>query len=106
MTGTVSEAVGQRLRALRISHGWSVRHLVEKCITVGFEATSNIIENIEGQKRPSAAERQRRRVTVDELVALARVFNVPASSLLAPECADCGDIPRQGFTCNACGTRG
>lgn len=67
-----------------MSRGWSVRELVEQCAAVGFKVTSSVIENIEGQKRPSQEGRRRREVTADEVVALAYVLNVSPLSLLTP----------------------
>ena len=83
---TPSEITGRRIKTLRKAKGWSVRRLVDECAAVGFEVTSNVIENIEGIQRERAHGSQRRRgITVDELMALALVLDVSPLALLLPE---------------------
>jgi transcriptional regulator with XRE-family HTH domain len=86
-----SEIAGQRIKELRTARGWSVRRLVDECATVGFEVTSNVIENIEGIRRVdgSGKPKPRREISVDELLILSAVLDVhPVDMLVPPELAD------------------
>lgn len=68
----------------------------------GCPINRDAIVRIEGVYREFA--NHKRRVTVDELVAFAKVFGVePASMLTAPECDTCNGAPPVGFTCQTCG---
>lgn len=87
-----SEIVGQQVKALRGTRGWSVRRLVDNCRAIGFEVTSNVIENIEGIERidkRTGKPKPRREITVDELLALSVALGVhPVDLLVPPDLAD------------------
>jgi transcriptional regulator with XRE-family HTH domain len=44
-----------------------------------------------------------RKVDVDDLAALASVFEVSPADLLQPSCKTCYGATLQGFTCDTCG---
>lgn len=55
----------------------------------------------------SKIEIGKRRVDVDDLVALAAALGIPESRLLqGPSCITCRDSIPVGFTCNTCGRAG
>lgn len=82
----------------------SIRELAEKLEANGWhlsEASLTRIElmTIHGSSAPG------RRVTVDDLVALASVFSIePGALLTAGSCDVCFGVPPAGFSCNTCGS--
>ena len=78
---TPSDVVGERVRELRHRRGQSVAELAADCAAAGHpELTRDAIYTIESGRRLEG--RRRRTVSVDELVAFARVFDVPVFELL------------------------
>ena len=67
-------------RALR---GWSYQTLADAMAEVGCPISPSALFRIEHGK-PDGDQRTRRKVTVDELVALSRVFDTPVADLLLP----------------------
>lgn len=63
-----------------------MRRLVDECNAVGWTVTTSQIENLEGVQRRGRNER--RRVSVDELLALAYVLKVRPIDIVVP-----GDAP-------------
>ncbi len=103
MTGTaqvnpVAAQVAENVRRLRRRNRLSAQELAERTAEAGYHVTRSIIANLETRRRED--------VSVDELVALATAFDLEPAALLKelpPACADCGDRPPRGFTCNTCG---
>ena len=83
MTDDVSDIIVQQVKALRRARGWSARELARHCAEAGApDLTLSVLNNIEtGRPDPKTGER-RRRVTVEELLALARALDVLPSALL------------------------
>ena len=85
MTGSdVNDLIGDNVRAARRRLGWSVEDLISKCAAEGLTLTAGQMYLIEARGKDG---RPRRRITVDELLTLARVFKVRPSVLL-PELAE------------------
>jgi len=105
---TVSDVVGDRVRARRKAYRWKVQKLAELCAQAGRpELTANALYLLEGGRHKGG--RRTRQITVDELVVLADVFGCPVEDLLFPRRADCRRChgePPFGFTCNTCGAIG
>lgn len=79
---TPSVIAARKIRALRSARGWSVRELAERCRQVGLPLTENALENIERGRLGTA--RRGRDLTVDEVLQLAQVFDVPPLLLVVP----------------------
>lgn len=78
-----SDTVGERLRLLRKQRGLSVEEMADRCAAAGApELTANSLYTIENGRR-KGGERTRR-VTVDELIALAYALGVSPLALLVP----------------------
>lgn len=76
--------LAERVRKYRTDHGWSVRRLAEECSRHGASRlTQSSLANIE-RGQAADAHRQRRDVTVDELLVLAYALSVPPVLLLLP----------------------
>lgn len=73
--GEVSGQVASNMTALRKAHGLSQEALAAKLAAIGSSLTRLGIGNVETRGRA---------VSVDELVALAEVFNVEPAALLTP----------------------
>ncbi len=69
--------LARRIRYERGLRGWSYEHLAQRLTSAGCAIQGSAIYKIE-KAQP------RRRVTVNELVAFARVFNLDAGNLLKP----------------------
>lgn len=79
---TVGDVFATRLRRFRKERGLSVPALAERCSELGVsDLTVPSLTNLE---RPAAATRARRRVTVEEWLALAVALRVPPLALVAP----------------------
>jgi transcriptional regulator with XRE-family HTH domain len=84
MTEKISDQVGERIRDVRKQLKWTMSDLAARCAELGHpEITRSVIENIEGGRRDDEG-RRRRDITVDELMAIAGAFAVPASALMQP----------------------
>ncbi len=80
---TPSDVVAARVRQVRTSRGLTVPQLAERCAAVGAPQLSvQAIYKIEGQRE--SATRSPRRVTVDELLALALALDVAPVHLVIP----------------------
>lgn len=92
--GPVGTEVAHNIAALRSRANMTLRALSAAMATAGRPIP------VLGIRR---MELKQRRVDVDDLTALAEVFEVSIKSLLqGPTCSLCFDIPPAGFTCNAC----
>lgn len=79
-----SDLAGARVREARGRRGWTARQLAERCIKAGAPGlTASVIANIETGRKDAAGQR-RRDITIDELLALAYVLEIPPVALLAP----------------------
>jgi len=79
-----SDWIGQRVREIRDSRGWTANDLAARCGEAGSpEITKAVLANIEGGRRDKDGTR-RREVTVDELLALALALEVPPLLLFVP----------------------
>jgi transcriptional regulator with XRE-family HTH domain len=80
---TPSDVVAERVREIRRHRNLSVQELAQACADAGYpELTRDAIYAIETGRRVKG--RRRRHVSVDELLAFTKVFNVPLSVLLWP----------------------
>jgi transcriptional regulator with XRE-family HTH domain len=79
--------VAARIRAVRRKRELTVSELAERCATAGFpELTEAALYNLEGRR---TGKRPPRPVSVDELLALARVLQVaPVHLLVSPDAED------------------
>lgn len=82
-TTTPSDAVAARVREVRTRRGITAAELAERCTALGLPRfTAQSVYKIEGQRESES--RPPRRVTVDELLALALALNVAPVNLLIP----------------------
>ena len=80
---SASDVAGLRIREARKAKGWLVRDLAGHCAKAGIpRITATIITNLETRRRAS------REITVDELLAIACVLDVPPLQLVSPLGAD------------------
>jgi transcriptional regulator with XRE-family HTH domain len=80
----LSDVVGMQIRAYRDAQGLTREQVAERCALSGWPSlTAAIVAYIE-LGRPNASGIRRREVSVDEVVALAYVLDVPPLALLAP----------------------
>lgn len=101
LISSVSDVVGGRVRQLRLERGWKTpQQLAERCEEVGAQdLTTNSLYALESGRR-DADGRRRRRVAVDELVALAYALEVSPLALLLPK--ENGEYPlRAGISADA-----
>ena len=76
---SASDLAGQRIRQFRKRRGWTVRELADRCAAVGAShITATVITNLETRRRAS------RQITVDELLVLAYILDVPPLLLFVP----------------------
>ncbi len=71
--------LAERVAALREENAWSYEGLAKRMTDVGCPIQPSALFKIETE----TADRPRRRIVVDELVALSKVFNVSVESLVA-----------------------
>jgi len=94
----VSRALAKRMLDLRHRRGWSIATTVEHLAAIGYVISPQAI---------SKQENRESMISVDQAVALTKVFGMPLGELLAePKCATCGDTPPIGFMCRHCGLEG
>lgn len=68
-----------RIREARTKKGWRVRDLADECRKAGAgNLTAAVITNLETRRRPG------REITLEEVLALAWVLNVPPVQLMSP----------------------
>lgn len=95
-----------RIRFYRRARELTVQGLARECARQGMpELTEASLWNIE--RRATSSTRRHRRVSVEELLVLARALQVPPLVLVsapsAARCGRCSNQPPSGFTCNTCG---
>jgi transcriptional regulator with XRE-family HTH domain len=84
---SASGSVAQRVQELRKRRGWSVARLADECAKVGApQLTANVLTNL------LSRQQRRRDLTVEEVGALAAVFDMVPARLL-PEVWDPIDDP-------------
>lgn len=80
--------IAHAVRAIRKERGLSARAVAELVTARGFRLERNTIANLETGRRES--------ISVDELVALHEVLNLPLAALLGvpivPECSRCDAV--------------
>lgn len=97
--GPAGNNVRRNARRLREQRGWSYRDVEERLSRAGRTIPAVELGWIEAGER---------RVDVDDLVALAAVFDLGIEELLQPpaECETCHGAPPAGFMCLECETIG
>jgi len=76
---SASDLAGRRIRQIRERRRWTAKELAARCADVGApHITATVITNLETRRRVS------RQITVDELLVLAHVLEVPPVLLFAP----------------------
>jgi transcriptional regulator with XRE-family HTH domain len=76
---SASDIAARRIREARIERKWTVKQLAERCAKAGADQlTAAVITNLESRRKPS------REVTLDEILALAQVLEVPPVQLMTP----------------------
>jgi len=74
---SASNTAAQRVQRLRKERGWSVARLADECAKVGApQLTANVLTNL------LSRQQRRRDLTVEEVGALAAVFDLPPARLL------------------------
>lgn len=97
-SGEASRIAVGNIRTHRARLGMTVTEMSEAMTEIGHPLPPISIHRLEDGNR---------RIDVDDLTALARLFKVSRESLLTePECEACFDLPPAGFTCNVCQTHG
>lgn len=97
--GPAGHNLQRNIRRLREQRLWSYREVEERLAQAG-----RVIPVLE----LSAIDAGQRRVDVDDLVALAAVFDLGVEELLHPPagCQTCHGAPPTGFMCMECETSG
>lgn len=95
--GPAGHNVRRNVRRLREEHRWSYRDVEERLARAGRVIPALAL---------SAVDAGQRHVDVDDLVALAVVFDVDVDDLLRPPitCQTCHGAPPAGFMCMECET--
>lgn len=104
----LSDIVGNRVRCIRESRGWTREQLAAECRKHGAQPdlSATALGYIETGRRDPQGNR-RRAVTVDEAAALARAFRTDISTLISSaSCECCAGAPPEGFACRSCGQEG
>lgn len=106
---SITGAIAERVRALRIARGMSQEDLASALNDSGVAWKRAAVVNFESRAEGSrGAAPGRGAVSVGELLGLARALHVPPVRLV-PElsrhsrCYACAGEPPHGFTCNVCG---
>lgn len=97
--GPAGNNLRRNVRRLREQHRWSYREVEERLARAGRAISTLGL---------SAIDTGERRVDVDDLVALAAVFDLSVEELLQPpaDCETCHGAPPAGFMCMECETSG
>lgn len=97
--GPAGHNVRRNIRRLREQRRWSYREVEERLARAGRTIPVLAL---------SAIDTGERHVDVDDLVALAAVFDVGIEELLQPpaDCETCHGAPPAGFMCMECETSG
>jgi transcriptional regulator with XRE-family HTH domain len=70
---------GRRIREARQRRGWTAKDLADRCAEAGApQVSATVITNLETRRRAT------REITVDEVLTLARVLEVPPLQLIVP----------------------
>lgn len=95
--GPAGNNVRRNVRRLREQHQWSYREVEERLSRAGRAIPVLAL---------SAIDTGQRHVDVDDLVALAAVFDLGIEELLRPpaDCKTCHGAPPPGFMCLECET--
>lgn len=91
----VAATVGRHIAQLRANHGWTLRALEARTIAAGHRITHSGLAEIESGRNTRGGVRS---VTVDQLIVLARVFQLPAYLLLDPRYDPTATPPRSATT--------
>lgn len=76
---SASDIAALRIREARNKHGWRVKDLAERCRKAGVpRLTAAVITNLETRRRPG------REISLEEVLALAWVLEVPPVQLMTP----------------------
>ena len=76
---SASDIAGRRIREARQRRGWTARELASRCAAAGApRVTPTVVTNLETRRRAS------REITLDEVLVLARVLDVPPLQLMIP----------------------
>jgi transcriptional regulator with XRE-family HTH domain len=76
---SASDVAALRIREARTKRGWRVKDLADRCKKAGaVTLTAAVITNLETRRRPG------REITLEELLALALVLEVPPLQLMSP----------------------
>lgn len=75
---SASDIAGKRIREAREAKKWRIKDLAGQCAKAGDEhLTADVLTNLETRRKP-------RQLTVDELLTLAHVLDVPPIQLISP----------------------
>ena len=78
-----SELAGLRIRQARQQRDWTAKELADQCAAAGApQITPTVITNLETRRRKT------REITLDEVLVLAHVLDVPPLQLMVPQNAD------------------
>lgn len=80
----LSDVVGRQVKHYRRAAKLTREQVAERCSALGWPAVTSAVVNYIETGRPDAAGKRRREVTLDELVALSYVLEVPPLALLVP----------------------
>jgi transcriptional regulator with XRE-family HTH domain len=93
-----SDVASRRIREARQRRGWTVKELADKCADAGApHITATVITNLETRRHST------REITLDEVLALARVLEVTPLQLMIPLDADETLEPVSGVELDAMG---
>ncbi|MGW2550689.1 helix-turn-helix domain-containing protein [Streptomyces sp. NPDC001635] len=97
--GAAGNNVRRNVIRLRERRGWTYRDVEERLAQAGRAIPTVELGWVEAGERP---------VDVDDLMALAVVFDLGVEELLQPpaDCANCHGAPPNGFMCMECETSG
>lgn len=91
----VSRRVMLRVGVLRRARGWTYEEFAAQLRGSGLDVNRLPARNLEVGRRKV--------VTVDEALALIKVFSVTFEDLIEWNCSTCNNEPPAGFRCQACG---
>lgn len=75
-----SDLAGIRVRQARQRHNWTAKDLADRCAAAGApQITPTVITNLETRRRKT------REITVDEVLVLAHILEVPPLQLIVPQ---------------------
>jgi len=92
--GAGNQRVAANVKRLRKQARLNQGDLAQLLTQAGITTIRTVAANLENSLRP---------ITVDELFALAMIFEVDPAGLLVAVCEHCVDNGPTGYTCNLCG---